>query len=102
MAHQNRFVIRNDLSRPLTLNIEPEGALFPLGKGEEVSVIDVFTIAPVTIKLTSSEEGEPIVSIWPGDGDLRVEKEGVEVLDLIQEGAGVGSHSQGAAVSGRA
>ncbi len=26
MAHHNHFVIRNDLSRSLTLNIEPEGA----------------------------------------------------------------------------
>ena len=46
MAQQNRFMIRNDLSKPLTLNIEPEGSFFPLGNGEEVSVIEVFTAAP--------------------------------------------------------
>ena len=101
MAYNNRFVIRNDLSKSLTLNIEPEGAFFPLGKGEEVSVIDVFTAAPVTLKLTNSEKGDPIVSIWPGDGEVRIEKEGVDVLDLIQEGVCVGSPSQGVSALGR-
>ncbi|HKI31767.1 MAG TPA: hypothetical protein VKA46_07855 [Gemmataceae bacterium] len=89
MVHRNQFVIRNDLPKPLTLNIEPEGAFFPLGKGEEVSVTDVFTSAPVTVKLTKSDKGEPIVSIWPGDGDVRVEKDGVDVFDLIQKGVGL-------------
>jgi hypothetical protein len=89
MAHHNQFVIRNDLSRPLILNIEPEGAFFPLGRGEEVSVFDAFTTAPVTVKLTNSDRGEPILSIWPGDGEVRVEKNGVDVLDLLQKGVGV-------------
>ena len=89
MAHRNQFVIRNDLSRSLILNIEPEGAFFPLGRGEEVSVFDVFTAAPVTVKLTNSDRGDPILSIWPGDGEVRVEKNGVDVLDLLQKEAGV-------------
>jgi hypothetical protein len=84
MAHHNRFIIRNDLPGLLTLNIEPEGAFFPLGRGEEVSVRDAFTTAPVTVKLTASAKGEPILSIWPGDGEVRVEKDGVDVFDLIQ------------------
>jgi hypothetical protein len=88
MAHQSRFMIRNDLSRPLILNIEPEGSFFALHTGE-VSVIDVFTAAPVTVKLTHSDSGDPIVSIWPGDGEVRVEKDGIDVLELIQEGVGV-------------
>ncbi len=87
MPQKNCFVIRNDLDQPLTLNIEPEGCFFPLGTGEEVLVTDIFTAAPVTIKLSESEKGETIVSIWPGDGDVRVEKEGVDRLDQIQEGA---------------
>jgi hypothetical protein len=89
LAHHNHFVIRNDLCKSLTLNIEPEGACFPLGKGEEVSVKDVFTTVPVTVKLTSSDKGDPIVSIWPGDGEVKVEKDGVEVFDMIQMGVGV-------------
>ena len=30
MAEHIRFIIRNDLSRPLILNIEPQGSFFPL------------------------------------------------------------------------
>jgi hypothetical protein len=86
MLHHNRFVIRNDRSSPLTLNIEPEGAYFSLGNGQEVSVIDEFTKVPVTVKLTSSEVGDPILSIWPGDGEVKIEKDGVDVLDLLQMG----------------
>lgn len=83
MVRHNRFVICNELSKPLSLNIEPEGAFFPLEKGEQVSVIGVFTDNPVTVKVGNSDKGEPIISIWPGDGEVRVEKEGVDVLDLL-------------------
>ena len=89
MGHHNHFVIRNDLPKSLTVNIEPEGAFFPLGKGEEVSVIEVFTTAPVTVKLTNSDKGDPILSIWPGDGEVRVEKDGVDVLELLQQRVGI-------------
>jgi hypothetical protein len=47
----------------------------------------MFTSAPVTVKLTESGEGGPLVSIWPGDGEVTVEKDGVAVFDLIQKGA---------------
>lgn len=86
MTRRNQFVIRNDSSKSLTLNIEPEGAFFLLAKGQEVSVLDIFEGAPVTVKLTDSDKGEPVISLWPGDGDVKVEKDGVDVLDLIQNG----------------
>ena len=89
MARHNQFTIRNDWSVAVTLNIEPEGAFFPLGKGEEVSVVDVFTTVPVTVRLTPSDRGDPILSIWPGDGEVRVQKDGVDLLDLIPKGVGV-------------
>ncbi len=92
MTHQNQFVIHNDLSSSLILNIEPEGAFFSLGKGEEVSVLDVFTTVPVTVKLSNSDKGEPILSIWPGDGEVRVEKNGVDVLELLQNGCASDLH----------
>jgi hypothetical protein len=101
MTYQNRFVLRNDLAKPLTLNIEPEGAFFPLEQGESVSVIDVYTVAPVTVKFSNSDKGDPIVSIWPGDGDVRVEKEGVDLLDLIQADGCVGSPSEEVAALSR-
>jgi hypothetical protein len=89
MAHHNQFVIRNDLSKCLVLNIEPEGAFFSLCTGEDVSVFDVYTTDPVTIKLTMSDKGDPILSIWPGDGEVTVKKNGVDVLDLLQKAVGV-------------
>ena len=67
MATHNQFLIHNDLPKPLTLFIEPEGASFPLDRGEEVRVTDVFLSAPVTIKLTASDEGEPILSFGAGN-----------------------------------
>ena len=85
MAHHNEFVIANDLSSPLILNIEPEGAFFPLARGEEVSVFEEYTAAPVTVKFTNSDTGAPILSIWPGDGEVTVKKDGINVLDVLQK-----------------
>jgi hypothetical protein len=84
MARQNHFVIRNDALNALILNVEPEGVVFRLGRGEEVSVQDEFTIAPVTVKFATSAQGDTIVSIWPGDGVVRVEKDGEDIFDLVQ------------------
>ncbi len=75
--------IRNDFIKTLSLNIEPEGAFFPLLMGEEVTVTDEFKEAPVTLSLTASSSGEPILTIWPGDGDVRVEQNGIDVLALV-------------------
>jgi len=81
--NRNHFVIRNNWSESLTLCIEPEGAFYSLKKGEEVFVIDHFTSSPVTLTMSGSDDGDPILSIWPGDGDVRVEKDGVDLLDLL-------------------
>ncbi len=80
---RNRFVIRNEWAESLTLNIEPEGAFIALLRGEEVSVVETYESAPLTIKLDASDDGELIVTLWPGDGDVIVEKEGRNVLDGI-------------------
>jgi hypothetical protein len=82
VANLSRFIIQNELPGPVTLNIEPEGVFHRLGHGEAVTVIDGFVAHPVTVRLSRSDEGEPIVSVWPGDGEVRVEKEGIDVLDL--------------------
>ena len=88
MAHSNRFVIQNDSPVPLTLDIEPEGARYSLSRGEAISVSDVYTSAPVTIEVTSSAQGGPILSIWPGDGEVRVEKDGVDIYELVPQASG--------------
>lgn len=83
MRSNNRFMIHNNSAKSLELYIEPEGACFMLVKGQEVSVSDVFTTAPVTVRITTNDSGDPIVSIWPGDGEVKVEKDGVDVLDML-------------------
>lgn len=87
MSRTNHFLIRSDLPAGLTLNIEPEGATLPLLRGEVVTVSESFTTHPVTVKLTTNARGETVLSIWPGDGEVRVEKGGVDVLRLIEESA---------------
>ena len=87
MTRQNRFVIHNDLSKTLLLNIEPEGAFFPLQAGEEVAVKEAFSSIPLTLKVAGTSEGEVVVSIWPGDGEVCVQQGGFDVLDLLQEEA---------------
>ena len=83
MATQGLFRIENRSSSPVILYIEPEGAAFTLGDGEEVSVFDVFTKSPVTLRVSKSEDGNACISIWPGDGEVKVEKGGVNVFDLM-------------------
>ena len=83
MDKQSHFLLRNESSRPLVLNIEPEGAFVPLNGGEEVSVRDTFLNDPVTLKVSISDKEGPIISIWPGDGEVKVEKGGVDVLDFM-------------------
>jgi|tagenome__1003787_1003787.scaffolds.fasta_scaffold20032108_1 hypothetical protein len=95
MGRQNQFVITNRMSKSLTLNIEPEGAFFPLAKGQEVLVTDIFQSAPVSITLDSSDTGDPIVSIWPGDGEVKVEKDGVDILELIESEQKTPAHRAG-------
>ncbi len=81
MTSQSKFVIQNDLGRPMILNIEPEGAFFQLDEGQEVLVTDVYGKAPVTLKITGEAGSDPILSIWPGDGEVTVEKDGIDLLE---------------------
>jgi len=88
MASHSRFVIHNSFPRTVILNIEPEGVFVPLDSGEALSVIDVFEESPVTLTLGQSEQGDPIVSLWPGDGAIRVERDGVDVLCNLDSRSG--------------
>ncbi len=85
MDNHSRFVIQNDLSAPVIVNIEPECVQVSLSPGEKVTVRDAFDQEPVTLKI-ESDQGDTIVSVWPGDGEVRVEKDGVDVFDLIEKG----------------
>jgi hypothetical protein len=86
MNNHSRFVIQNDLSGPAIVNIEPECVEISLYPGEKVTVHDAFDREPVTLKV-ESDNGETIISVWPGDGQVKVEKDGVDVFDLIEKDA---------------
>ncbi len=47
---------------------------------------DAFDKEPVTLKV-ESDNGDTIISIWPGDGKVMVQKNGVDVFDLIEKNA---------------
>lgn len=85
-THHNRFTIRNALAGPAIVNIEPECVRVELPPGEEMTVRDTYDEAPVTLKL-ESDRGETVLSIWPGDGDVRVEKDGVDVFEIVEQQA---------------
>jgi hypothetical protein len=85
MTNHSRFVIQNDLSAPVILNIEPESVHFSLASGQKVTVWDTFEREPVTLRV-ESDRGDTIISVWPGDGEARVEKDGHDIFDLIQKG----------------
>ncbi|HEX5442289.1 MAG TPA: hypothetical protein VFW87_00610 [Pirellulales bacterium] len=90
MKAQNQFVIQNDTPGPVILNIEPECFHYPLASGDKVTVREIFSREPLTLKVESSG-GETIISMWPGDGDVRVEKHGINVLELMVKEVGLGS-----------
>jgi len=83
MVTQSFFRIENDSPNKVVLYVEPEGAAFPLGAGEQVLVFDVYTKSPVTLRFSKSDEGDACISVWPGDGEVRVEKDGVNLHDLM-------------------
>ena len=85
MTNYGRFTIHNDLPGPIGLYIEPEGADLILGADQEVSVTDAFTTVPATLRISTLADGSPAVSIWPGDGAVKVLRDGIDVLDLMQK-----------------
>jgi hypothetical protein len=72
------------LPNRVIVNVEPECVQVHLASGEKVTVQNAFENEPVTLKV-DSDNGQTIISVWPGDGDVRIEKDGVDVFDLVQE-----------------
>lgn len=84
MTRRNRFVIQNDVARALIVNIEPECVQVSLTLGEKLTVEDSFENEPLTLKVESNND-ETIISVWPGDGEVRVEKDGVDVFEIVED-----------------
>jgi hypothetical protein len=84
MTNYSRSAIQNDRPERVIVNVEPECVQVRLASGEKLTVHDAFEKEPVTLKV-DSENGHTIISVWPGDGEVRVEKDGLDVFDLVQE-----------------
>jgi len=84
-----RFILRNDDDKCLTLNVEPESHFVEMAQGEEVVVSDTFDKSPSTLRFSRTDSGEAMLTFWPGDGEVRVLKDGVDLLDLIATTAAV-------------
>ena len=82
MVHSNRFTICNRSSGIFWIAAEPEGEVVSLAAGEEVQVVEQFEKAPVTLYFEIDKNGLPGISVWPGDGNMRVEKDGINILEL--------------------
>jgi hypothetical protein len=72
--------IRNKLADEIVLNLEPESVLVRLRSGESVNVFDEGGLSNARLDL-SRLRGDLVISLWPGDGGLRVEKNGVDIMN---------------------
>jgi len=81
MNNQNHgsFLLQNDLATKLILSFEPEADEYRLSPGEKVVIYQSYRMHPVTVKLEMLKDGEVAAVIWPGDGTIRVEKDGISI-----------------------
>jgi hypothetical protein len=82
MSNVNKFLIDNDTGNDFAVHIEPECIVVQLKQGECLTVRDNYSVAPVTLRMGIDDLGRTVISIWPGDGDVSVEKNGVDVMDV--------------------
>jgi len=87
MSNANHFVIENQSNKPLDLYVEPEG--FVRDEAERKSPSGPIHELPGQRRRVHVRDGQPGSLHLAGDAEVRVEKDGVDVVDLIQ-GKGVG------------
>ena len=81
MLKKSTFIIENDADIGFDVFVEPEGVIVTLAHEEKLVVKDEYEDAPVTLRISRDEKGNIALCIWPGDGDTRVEKNGLDVLE---------------------
>ena len=81
MPNKNNFLIDNDTGDDFAVHVEPECFVVHLKHGECLTVMETYSIAPITLRIGKDETNRTVISIWPGDGDVVVERNGVNVMD---------------------
>lgn len=81
MANASIFIIDNDSGADFDVYIEPECIVVHLKHGDCLTVRDHYSASPVTVRIGKDRTGQAVISLWPGDGDVVVEKNGANVLD---------------------
>ncbi len=81
MTAQNVFNIKNGMQIPLEIHIEPEAVIITLQENESVAVYDAFTMEPATVSVEKESKSHLVLSVWPGDGNVSVRKNGVDVFE---------------------
>ena len=82
MGNTATFFVENDCESVPAVHVEPEGLVVALESKEKILVHDDYKESPVTLVVSEIEVGERVLSIWPGDGNTIVTKNGKDVLDM--------------------
>ena len=83
MPNTTEFLIDNDTGDDFAVHIEPECFVVQMKHGECLTVRDEYSISPVTVRIGKDHRSRTVISLWPGDGDVVVEKNGINVMEGI-------------------
>lgn len=83
MATTTQFMIDNDSDDDFAVHIEPECFVVRMKQGDCLTVRESYSKSPVTVRVGKDQTGQTVVSLWPGDGEIVVEKDGVNVMKGI-------------------
>ena len=85
MSDKHRsFRIQNGSPHRLAIHLEPEAVACALAPSDEVVVHETYRDEPLTMRISAPHASEIVLTIWPGDGNVRVEKGGRDILDVPQ------------------
>lgn len=74
MSSISTFSIQNKTPRRIEGHLEPECWPFSIDVGESLMIRGTYDAEPPSIQLSDGENGPVFVAIFPGDGDVTVEK----------------------------
>lgn len=81
MPTTTQFMIDNDSGDDFDVYIEPECFVVRMKQGDYLTVKESYSESPVTVRVGKDQAGRTVISLWPGDGDVVIEKDGVNVME---------------------